>query len=237
MVAASFSLVTEGVNFKDVEFGILSIIHKLGENVCISHHSTFDFILTADPSWHSLCRTLFGYVFGMLFIVVTKRLLDRFEDLSLEHVQGANAQKMVLIIFVMTLHSLTEGVGIGVSFGGQSGMKLGHFISLSLAMHNVPEGLAVALVMTSRKVGTLRTGEASRIALFCMVGCRMLCPIRYVHVHFDHLSCSDTHSCSIQSSGPSSRLCPSHSSPCPRTCSWSASPLCCPRGWASRRAP
>jgi ZIP family zinc transporter len=43
-----------------------------------------------------------------------------------------------------------------VSFGGQSGMQLGQFISLSLAVHNIPEGLAVALVMTTRKVSQLR---------------------------------------------------------------------------------
>jgi len=63
-------------------------------------------------------------------------------------------------------HQLLHFIGLvhihesstGVSFGGNSGMQLGQFISFSLAMHNVPEGLAVALVMTTRKVSTFRTG-------------------------------------------------------------------------------
>jgi zinc transporter ZupT len=49
--------------------------------------------------------------------------------------------------------------GIGVSFGGIKGMQLGQFIALSLAVHNIPEGLAVGLVLTTRKVSKVRAGE------------------------------------------------------------------------------
>jgi hypothetical protein len=58
-----------------------------------------------------------------------------------------------------------------VSFGGIKGMQLGQFIALSLAVHNIPEGLAVGLVLTTRKVSKVRAGESppsSRLSL-CLV--------------------------------------------------------------------
>lgn len=71
--------------------------------------------------------TVLGVVAGVLFLVVTKRILDRFEAAGVEvsdidstlnsSLTGADINKMFLIVFVMTLHSLTEGIGIGVSFG------------------------------------------------------------------------------------------------------------------------
>ena len=94
---------------------------------------------------------------GIVFILASKHVLKYFgDDVEFGDVKGVDAQKMLLIIFVMTLHSVSEGISIGVSFG--SGKKLGEFISLSLAVHNVPEGLAVALVSTSKKQSTLRAG-------------------------------------------------------------------------------
>jgi ZIP family zinc transporter len=120
---------------------------------------------------HSTLRTAVGFSLGIGFILFMKQVLDKYEEDDV-HAQlwggntgekgnegptRASTQKMILIIVVMTLHSLSEGIGIGVSFGGKSGMKLGQFISLSLAVHNIPEGLAVALVLTSRKVSHIRT--------------------------------------------------------------------------------
>jgi zinc transporter ZupT len=48
----------------------------------------------------------------------------------------------------MTVHSFTEGIGVGVSFGG--GAALGLLISIAIAVHNVPEGLAISLVLVPR---------------------------------------------------------------------------------------
>jgi zinc transporter ZupT len=48
----------------------------------------------------------------------------------------------------MTAHSFAEGVGVGVSFGGRE--ALGAFVTIAIAFHNVPEGLAISLVLVPR---------------------------------------------------------------------------------------
>jgi zinc transporter ZupT len=53
-----------------------------------------------------------------------------------------------LIVAVMTVHSSADGAGIGSAFGGGEG--LGVVIALAIAIHNVPEGLAISLVLVPR---------------------------------------------------------------------------------------
>jgi len=53
---------------------------------------------------------------GILFILATKQALggheaEEEEELGPDSLTQAGWEKMVLIMFVMTLHSLTEGVG------------------------------------------------------------------------------------------------------------------------------
>ena len=72
-------------------------------------------------------RVAFGFFSGIVFIWLSNKFLARFEDLKLGALDGLNARKAILLLLVMTLHSFTEGVGIGVSFG--NGPALGWMIS------------------------------------------------------------------------------------------------------------
>lgn len=112
--------------------------------------------------------------------VISTNVLEKYESLRFGELKGLNARKVLLIMGVMTLHSLAEGVGMGMrfvqtspslslslfcmcscmlsatrgcSFGG--GEVLGLFINIAIAIHNIPEGLAIALVMVPRGVSPL----------------------------------------------------------------------------------
>lgn len=99
-------------------------------------------------------RTVAGAAAGLLFILVSQRVLSGRHDLVLGKLRGADALKALLVVGIMTLHSVTEGVGVGVSFGG--GEALGLFITVAIAVHNIPEGLAISLVLVPRGTSVWR---------------------------------------------------------------------------------
>ncbi len=106
------------------------------------------FSLIVEGFEFSVERTLAGVVAGLVFIVAAGRYLHRHDDVSVADVKGADAKRILLIVGIMTLHSAAEGVGVGVAYGG--GRELGDFITAAIALHNVPEGLAISLVMVPR---------------------------------------------------------------------------------------
>ena len=93
-------------------------------------------------------RTAIGVGAGVAFIWWTGRLIERRRVPHLGALEGADARKALLIVGVMTLHSITEGIGVGVAFGGEE--ALGLLIAIAIAVHNIPEGLAISLVLVSR---------------------------------------------------------------------------------------
>jgi zinc transporter, ZIP family len=77
--------------------------------------------------------------------------------------EEADVRKLVLILGVLTVHSFPEGVAIGVSFAdlpleegipllGATIPLLAAFITLAIAVQNVPEGIAVAIPLRSMGV-------------------------------------------------------------------------------------
>ena len=98
---------------------------------------------------YGLFRTLCGVLVGLGFIVFVRRILQHDEHPAVfAGMSNMDARKALLIVGVMTVHSFTEGVGVGVSFGG--GVGFGLFITLAIAVHNIPEGLAISLVLVPR---------------------------------------------------------------------------------------
>jgi len=87
---------------------------------------------------------------GVACVVLSQRALRQAGDVKLAILEGVNARKALLIVLVMTVHSFSEGIGIGVSFGGSVGTNLGMLVTATLALHNIPEGFAVSSVLVSK---------------------------------------------------------------------------------------
>lgn len=102
------------------------------------------FGLAAEGSSQGAWQTMAGAGAGVGFILVVNRLLERV-GASLAPVSRGGGRRALLVLVVMTAHSTAEGVAIGVGFGG--GETLALAITLAIAIHNIPEGLAITAVL------------------------------------------------------------------------------------------
>ena len=89
--------------------------------------------------------TVVGALCGVVFIITTKVLLGHTRDAHIGKLRGARGMTALLVIGIMTVHSLTEGIALGVSFAGEE--SLGILIAIAIAIHNIPEGVAVSLAL------------------------------------------------------------------------------------------
>lgn len=114
------------------------------------------FGLVSEGTVHGRLETLGGVLIGVAFILVTQRYLGEQdeEELVFGAAQGESARKMFLMMVVMTVHSFSEGVAVGVSFGG--GVELATVITVAIAVHNIPEGVAITAVLRPRGVSVPR---------------------------------------------------------------------------------
>jgi ZIP family zinc transporter len=104
-------------------------------------------------------RTVLGAAVGLLVVARAARLLSAREDVHFGALAGADAARALLLVGVMTVHSFAEGVGVGVGFAGSR--EVGVVTALAIAIHNIPEGLAISLVLVPQGVGVPRAAAWS----------------------------------------------------------------------------
>jgi zinc transporter ZupT len=115
--------------------------------------------LLYEGSLKSSVSTAVGAAVGVSFIYITRRALQGRDDIHLGAIHGAPATRILLIMVVMTIHSFTEGVALGVSFVDEPAFGL--LISIAIAVHNIPEGVAISLTMVPAGVSPLRAAAWS----------------------------------------------------------------------------
>jgi zinc transporter, ZIP family len=107
-------------------------------------------LLILDGARLDPVSTFVGVAVGAAALAATRPLVRGGPELHLGRLSGLDARKVLLFVGVMTLHSFAEGVGVGVAFG--SGAEFGGLMALLIALQNLPEGLAIGLVLVPRGV-------------------------------------------------------------------------------------
>ncbi|WP_255193097.1 ZIP family metal transporter [Natronobeatus ordinarius] len=108
-----------------------------------------------------------GLLVGVGLVVVADRVVGA-HDFEPRTLARADFDKLVLIVGVLTIHSVPEGVAVGVAFAelglegdlvlaGIAVPALAVFVSLAVAIVNVPEGLAIAIPMRTYGIGRWQT--------------------------------------------------------------------------------
>lgn len=91
-----------------------------------------------------------GLLAGSAFFAATAWLVAK-RDWHIHNLPGAEGRHAVLIVVAMFIHSIPEGVAIGVGYAtGELGFGL--LLALAIAVHNVPEGAAVSLPLRAKGV-------------------------------------------------------------------------------------
>lgn len=150
ILAASITAIATGLGalpflfIRDISRWWLSMFHAAAGGLMLgASHSLIQEGTNLHPG-----RTFMGILLGLGLIIAANEYIHRRGEVDVAELAGADARKALLILGVMTAHSFAEGIGVGVSYGG--GDKLGLFVTAAIAIHNIPEGLAISLVLIPR---------------------------------------------------------------------------------------
>lgn len=108
----------------------------------------FDLMPECIKKWN-FKSTLFTIVLGIIIIAVSDRILNKKRIFSNKHMQVA-----VITAAGLMLHNFPEGIIMGCGFflGGSLGIRM----CILIAVHDIPEGIAVAAPMVASRIDPLK---------------------------------------------------------------------------------
>eukprot|EP00483_Globobulimina_turgida_P000844 UN00845 len=102
------------------------------------------YLLMASVEYDELIGLIIGLIFGWALVLLASVGIK-----FMKPNMAKSKKQIIIVILTMTLHSLGEGSSIGVA-AGSSNSDLSSNVILSLALHNIPEGLATCLYLVGR---------------------------------------------------------------------------------------
>lgn len=94
-----------------------------------------------------------GLACGALLYHAAAKWVKSHEEFDIGSLRKEGGARSLLVVAAMTVHSLPEGIAIGVAFGSQE-ESLGIAVVSALAVHNIPEAIAITLALRTGGVST-----------------------------------------------------------------------------------
>ena len=118
--------------------------------------SVFDLIMPA-VNRGGYFPTFIGLSVGTLFFIFSEYVLGD-KEFQIGDIRGSSARRILLILGTLFIHSLPEGMAVGVGYGaeGKGAGELGFLLAIAISLQNIPEGLAVALPLRAEGVSVNR---------------------------------------------------------------------------------
>lgn len=126
---------------KNISESFLGKSHAMAAGLMLSA----SYSLIFEGYQHGEWMTIAGMLAGVIMVVGANQWLQGKSTPGLKDVVGGKRKQMLMFLGIMTIHSFAEGISVGVSFANT--LEFGVFISIAIAVHNIPEGLAISLVM------------------------------------------------------------------------------------------
>jgi zinc transporter, ZIP family len=102
---------------------------------------------------------IIGLMLGAWFFWFTERLVSS-HHLEKHKMAHGFSKKGILLFIAMFIHSIPEGIAIGVGFA-TGNFHFGLIMAIAIGVHNIPEGIAVSLPLKKDGASTLRCAWAS----------------------------------------------------------------------------